>query len=560
MDQVRSLVDILVELGKLGPDDIARLARLEEASSEPVAALVTRLGLVSGRDYAQTLSIQYGLPLAGRADFPDAPVLADRLPVRFLKDSRILPLAEGEDGVTLAMADPGDGFALRAVAMALGRPVTPVVAAEDDLAEAFARWYEGGRSGVERIADGAEIEADAAGDPDVEQLRDLAQEAPVIRLVNQIIADAMRLQASDIHLETYREQLKLRYRIHGLLKDMKAPPAKLGPALVSRIKILARLDIAERRLPQDGRARFTAGGQKVDMRVATMPTMHGEAVVIRLLDTKGMALDLGELGLPAAEEAGLRRHLAHPHGILLVTGPTGSGKTTTLYAALRILNQPSRKILTVEDPIEYQIPGINQTNVQPQIGLDFARVLRSSLRHDPDVIMVGEIRDGETANIAVHAALTGHLVLSTLHTNSATGAINRLLDMGVDGYLLTSTIRGVIGQRLVRQLCAACRSPYRASAEELGQMGMPGDAEATLHRAVGCPSCDGLGYTSRIGIFEFFELTDAVREALHRRISTAELTRIACAAGMRTMFQDGVAKALAGLTTLEEVRRVTEEG
>ncbi|MGF6227678.1 general secretion pathway protein E [Inquilinus ginsengisoli] len=558
MDQVRSLVDILVELGKLGPDDVARLSRL--ASSEPATTLVTRLGLVSGRDYAQALSILHGLPLAGLSDFPEAPVLADQLPARFLKDSRVLPLAEGEGGVTLAMADPGDSFALRAVAMALGRPVVPVVAAEDDLADVFARWYESGRSSVERISDGAEIEADTAGDPDVEQLKDLAQEAPVIRLVNQIIADAMRLQASDIHLETYREQLKLRYRVHGLLKDMKAPPAKLGPALISRIKILARLDIAERRLPQDGRARFTAGGQKVDMRVATMPTMHGEAVVIRLLDTKGMALDLGELGLAPAEEAGIRRHLAHPHGILLVTGPTGSGKTTTLYAALRILNQPSRKILTVEDPIEYQIPGINQTNVQPQIGLDFARVLRSSLRHDPDVIMVGEIRDGETANIAVHAALTGHLVLSTLHTNSATGSINRLLDMGVDGYLLTSTIRGVIGQRLVRQLCAACREPYRASAEELAQLGRPAESDTILHRAVGCPSCDGIGYTSRIGIFEFFELTDAVREALHQRISTAELTRIASAAGMRSMFQDGVAKALAGQTTPEEVRRVTEEG
>jgi general secretion pathway protein E len=560
MDQVRSLVEILVGLGKLGPDDVSRLSRLESSSSEPAATLMTRLGLVSGRDYAHALSIEHGLPLAQRSDFPEVPILADRLPPRFLKDSRLLPLAETEDGVVLAMADPGDGFALRAVEMALGTPVSPVVAAEEDLAEVFARWYESGRSDLERITDGIEADVDTIGDPDVEQLKDLAQEAPVIRLVNQIIADAMRLQASDIHLESYREDLKLRYRIHGLLKDMKTPPAKLGPALISRIKILARLDIAERRLPQDGRARFTAGGQKVDMRVATMPTMHGENVVIRLLDTKGMALDLADLGLAPVAEAGIRRHLAHPHGILLVTGPTGSGKTTTLYAALRILNQPSRKILTVEDPIEYQISGINQTNVQPQIGLDFARVLRSSMRHDPDVIMVGEIRDGETANIAMHAALTGHLVLSTLHTNSATGAINRLLDMEVDGYLLNSTIRGVIGQRLVRQLCAACRNPYRASPEELDQLGLPADAEITLHRATGCPACDGLGYTSRIGIFEFFELTDAVRETLHERISTTALTRAAIAAGMRTMFQDGVAKCLAGLTTLEEVRRVTEEG
>ncbi|MFE0759003.1 GspE/PulE family protein [Inquilinus sp. NPDC058860] len=559
MDQPRSLVEIFVQLGKLGPEDVARLTRLEASSSEPIATLITQLGLVSSQDHAEALSILYGLPLATRAQFPAEPILTDKLPARFLKASRLLPIEETGEDVALAMADPADDFAVRAVEMAVGKRVRPVVAAADDLADIHARYFEAGRSTIERISDGIEIESDAIGDPDVEQLKDLAQEAPVIRLVNQIFADAMRLQASDIHLETYREALKLRYRIHGLLKDMTAPPARLAPALISRIKILARLDIAERRLPQDGRARFTAGGQKIDMRVATMPTMHGENVVIRLLDTKGMALDLQDLGLSPAVEDGIRRHLAHPHGILLVTGPTGSGKTTTLYSALRILNQPTRKILTVEDPIEYQINGINQTNVQPQIGLDFARVLRSSMRHDPDVIMVGEIRDGETANIAVHAALTGHLVLSTLHTNSATGAINRLLDMGVDGYLLTSTIRGVMGQRLVRQLCPVCRVPHPVPAEVFEHLGRPADAGAMTYRAVGCPACEGLGYTSRIGIFEFFELTDELRELLHRRISTAELTRAAGAAGMRSMFEDGLEKCLAGLTTLEEVRRVTEE-
>ena len=343
---------------------------------------------------------------------------------------------------------------------------------------------------------------------------------------------------------------------------MTAPPARLGPALVSRVKILSRLDIAERRLPQDGRARFSVGGRAMDMRVATMPTMHGENVVIRLLDTQGMALDLAELGLSEAVERGLRHHLSHPHGIVLVTGPTGSGKTTTLYAALRLLNTSSRKIMTVEDPVEYQIAGINQIHVRPQIGLDFARVLRSCMRHDPDVMMVGEIRDGETAEIAVHAALTGHLVLSTLHTNSAAGSINRLLDMGVDGYLLTSTIRGVVGQRLVRQLCALCREPYPAPPGLVAQLrheDRPGSGAPTFYRAVGCPACDGIGYTSRVGIFEYLDLSEPLRERLQVRISTAELASAAAAMGMATMYEDGLRKCLAGITSVEEVLRVTEE-
>jgi general secretion pathway protein E len=560
---VKPLLDILVELGKLGPEDRARVSRLQENSGDGVPALLSKLGLVSGRDQALALSLQHGVPLVGPDAFPPAPLFDGRLSPRFLRESRVLPLAEGESGVVLAMADPGDAYARQAVELATRRPVRPCVAATEDLDDAFARYFDSGRSAVERIVDdiGAETE-EAAGDPDVQHLRDLAQEAPVIRLVNQIFSDAIRMHASDIHVECYRDEVKVRYRIHGLLREMKAPPVRLAPALISRIKILSKLDIAERRLPQDGRARFTVGGRSMDMRVATVPTLHGENVVIRLLDTAGMDIDLSAIGFAPEVEALLMKQLARPHGILLVTGPTGSGKTTTLYGALRILNQPSRKILTVEDPVEYQIKGVNQINVRPQIGLDFARVLRSCMRHDPDVIMVGEIRDGETANIAVHAALTGHLVLSTLHTNSATGSINRLLDMHVDGYLLTSTIAGVIGQRLVRRLCPECRRPVDTPPgliERAAAARPLATATPQLYEAVGCPACDDLGYTSRMGIFEYFVPDDEIRDLLRDRIPTSTLTQAARRAGMVTMFEDGLHKCLAGLTTLDEVHRVTEE-
>lgn len=559
---MKPLLDILSELGKLGPEDRARVMRLHETSGDAVPALLSKLGLVSGRDQAAALSVQHGVPLVGPESFPPAPLFADRLSARFLREARVLPLEETEAGVLLAMADPGDAYARQAVELATHRRAIPQAAAPEDLDEAFARYFESGRTAVERIVDDlTDAVDDAPGDPDVQHLRDLAQEAPVIRLVNQIFSDAIRLHASDIHVECYRDEVKVRYRIHGILREMKGPPVRLAPALISRIKILSRLDIAERRLPQDGRARFTVGGRSMDMRVATVPTLHGENVVIRLLDTAGMDIALSEIGFAPDIEATLMRQLAKPHGILLVTGPTGSGKTTTLYGALRILNQPVRKILTVEDPVEYQIKGVNQISVRPQIGLDFARILRSCMRHDPDVIMVGEIRDSETADIAVHAALTGHLVLSTLHTNSAAGAFNRLLDMGVDNYLLTSTIGGVIGQRLVRRLCPHCRRPMATPPElvERAAAVRPVAPDPQLYEAVGCSACDDLGYTSRIGIFEYFHPDDQIRELLRDRISTTTLTQAARSAGMVTMFEDGLHKALAGLTTLDEVHRVTEE-
>jgi general secretion pathway protein E len=384
----------------------------------------------------------------------------------------------------------------------------------------------------------------------------------VVRLVNQLLSDSVRMHASDIHIEPYRDRLRVRFRVHGRLREISSPPARLSAAVVSRIKILAKLDIAERRLPQDGRARLNLDDKRIDLRVATAPTPHGESLVIRLLDQSGHGAKMAELGLEAAVEARLRRMLEAPHGMILVTGPTGSGKTTTLYAALRELNATTDKIISIEDPIEYQIDGVTQIHVRPDIGLDFARILRSVVRHDPDIVMVGETRDPETAEIAVHAALTGHLLLTTLHTNNAAGAVARLLDMGVEPYLLASVLRGVVGQRLVGTLCPSCKRPRPATPEERAfftAANIPVDEGAQLYEAPGCRDCEDLGLIGRQGIFEMLEVTDEIRELIRARAPSQSILAKALTQGMRTMSVDGLHKCLAGVTTIEEVTRVTED-
>ena len=385
----------------------------------------------------------------------------------------------------------------------------------------------------------------------------------MVRLVNQLLTDALRLHASDIHIEPARDHLRVRYRVHGRLREAGAPPARLSAAVISRIKILAKLDIAERRLPQDGRARLTLLGRRIDLRVATAPSVHGESLVIRILDQSAQGGDFPDLGLGPDLEPKLRHALAAPHGMILVTGPTGSGKTTTLYAALRHLNKASDKLISIEDPIEYQIDGITQIQVKPEIELDFARVLRSVVRHDPDVIMVGETRDPETADIAVHAALTGHLLLTTLHTNSAAGAIARLLDMGVEPYLLASVLRGILGQRLVGILCPACktRRPANAGRGRLLHSGRARAAAATCSSARPPAARPARAWASSAGsgIFEFLEVSEEVRELIRARASTQAVSQAAARAGMRTMYVDGLLKCLAGVTTLEEVCSVTSE-
>ena len=557
---MKTVAEVLVELGKLSPEDLGRARRAQQNPDEPLDDVLEHLGLLSSSTKALAVARVHNLPLAKAADFPPSRPALLGLSPKFLRDAKALPIALREDGIVLAMADPGAAYVIDAVRLASGRPVIPWVAAGSDIEAALNRYFPAGEALTEPAAEALAGGGEGA-EEDIQRLQDLAREAPVIRLVNQIIADAVEARASDIHIEPFRDELRLRYRVDGALRHIPAPPARLARAISSRIKILARLNIAERRLPQDGRARFAVAGQEIDMRIATMPTIHGESISIRLLEDMAEAPSFASLGLSAGVEERLRHALAAPHGMVLATGPTGSGKTTLLYAALNMLNREDCNILTVEDPIEYQIPGINQVQVKAEIGLSFARLLRSMVRHDPDIIMVGEMRDGETANIGVHAALTGHLVLTTLHTNSAAGAIARLIDMGVPPFLLTSTLRAMIGQRLVRVLCRECREPVTPPADFAVLAARHGIADAgagTLFRAVGCEACAGTGYYGRTGIFELIEMDDGVRELVRAGAGTREIERAAREQGVVTMFSDGLRKCLAGVTTLAEVARVTE--
>jgi general secretion pathway protein E len=426
------------------------------------------------------------------------------------------------------------------------------VAVPIELEAAFSRLYPDGPT------DEAPLEAAGeALEEDAERLKDLASEAPVIRLVNQIIARAVETHASDIHLEPFEDRLRIRYRYDGALHEVETQPARLTAAITSRVKIMARLDIAERRLPQDGRIKLAVRGHDIDFRVSTVPALHGESVVLRVLDRSAVAFDYATLGLPAPLVARLAAALDLPNGIVLVTGPTGSGKTTTLYTGLLGLNSVARKIITVEDPIEYQLAGINQIQVKAQIGLSFATLLRSILRQDPDVIMVGEIRDLETAEIAVQAALTGHLVLSTLHTNSAAATIARLRDMGLEDYLLTAVLRGILAQRLVRRLCTQCRRTADAPAELVDLFGLHRFTTGTvqLGHPVGCPHCRHTGYRGRLAIAEFLVPNETIERLIFSRADHADIERAAVAGGMTTMFQAGLQAAVTGITTIEEVTR-----
>jgi general secretion pathway protein E len=533
--------------------------RLQSSNADRLEALLVKLGLASERDVAEALSCELDLAIAEPPDYPEAPVIEGRLTNQFIRHWSILPLVENEDGLVVAMIDPLDRYVRQAIEMASGRPVMPRIALPSDFDAAYARLYEPQKNAQAQAAN-PEIGGDEDLLEDVDRLRDLASEVPVIRLVNQLITRAVESRASDIHIEPLQNRLVVRYRIDGLLREFASPPSQLRAAIISRVKIMAKLNIAERRLPQDGRIRLAVQGREFDLRVSTMPTLHGESVVMRLLDRGSLAVDLPSLGFDATVLDPFFAVLHRPQGILLVTGPTGSGKTTTLYACLNRLNLPERKLFTVEDPIEYQLEGVNQIQVKPQIGLTFAHVLRSILRQDPDIIMVGEMRDLETAQIAVQAALTGHLVLSTLHTNSAAATVTRLLDMGVEDYLVTSTVNGVLAQRLVRKLCPHCREPYRVLPALASEIGLDTAMDETLlYRAKGCEHCLGSGYFGRVAVLEFLPLTDALRMLVHERATAQKIQEAATEAGMISMYHDGLRKARQGVTSLDEVIRVTRE-
>jgi general secretion pathway protein E len=540
---------------------IERARRAAASTGERFDHVLTKLGLVSDVDLASALSRYLSVPLATPADVPSEPLLADLAAPDFVRRNRVMPLAADPGTLTLGVTDPFHLEPVQALAYLTDRSASIRVFVPAEFDKAFQALYLGAAT-----HDGAGPDGHTeASETDIQRLRDIASEAPTIRLVNQIIANAVERNASDIHIEPTLEAVLVRYRIDGLLRTAQTLAPGMRAAITSRIKIMAKLDIAERRMPQDGRIKLAIRGVDIDFRISTIPTAFGESVVMRILDRSRVELDFEKLGFGHQHIEALHQLMRQPNGIILVTGPTGSGKTTTLYTALKALNNPDRKIFTVEDPIEYQLAGINQVQVQPAIGLDFPHALRSILRQDPDIIMIGEIRDLETARIAIQASLTGHLVLSTLHTNSAAATITRLIDMGVENYLLASTVNGIVAQRLVRKLCPHCSREHDGAAhwaKELARnvraieaLGAP-----NIRQARGCTQCNETGFSGRSTIAEILLVTAELQRLVLSSASDAQIESTARDAGMATMYENGAAKVWRGETTIEEVLRATRMG
>jgi general secretion pathway protein E len=542
------LGEMLIERKLITPEDLDRALELQKERGEKIGKILVDLGFIAARDVLSALSDQLGIPLVSLQEPPAVSPETEALSPRFLRQFRCLPIALYDHTVRLAMADPLDFETIAAVQSCTGLRVEPALAAEQEIVDSIERYY--GQSSRAETESGEDT---GAATEDLEHLRDMASEAPVIRLVNAMIAAAVEKRASDIHIEPFEKEFRVRYRVDGILHPQEPPPREMKAAIISRVKLMAKLNIAERRLPQDGRIKIKTVGREVDLRVSTLPTLYGESVVMRLLDrSAGDFYDLRKLGFDQHMLDRMEYFTQLPHGIFLVTGPTGSGKSTTLYSALKRINQTDKKIITIEDPVEYQMDGINQIHVNPQIGLTFAAGLRHIVRQDPDVIMVGEIRDRETADIAIRSALTGHFVFSTLHTNDAPSAITRLTDMGVENYLITSSVVAVLAQRLVRIICKNCRREDGTRITPLG------DTIQTW-RGAGCETCFGSGYSGRLGIFELMELNDEIRNLIMRNEDAVQITNAARRNGMRNLREDGWLKVSTGQTTADEVMRVTQE-
>lgn len=550
-DWQTALANHLVVSGTLEPQAMTRAINAQSETGARLDHILLKLGLVEERPLAQALAKTLGIHHVDADDFPNECVLSDTLSEKFLRYNMILPLKQrSSGGILLGMVDPLDDACAKAISLRLGAPVERAVVSPSHLENAFAKLYSD-TDGLDDLGDGLDGSADES---DIARLRDMANDAPVIRLVNLMIRKALEAGASDIHIEPSDTALSVRFRIDGALIIQDSPPKRLHAAIVSRIKIMSGLNIAERRLPQDGRVKTVVSGREIDLRVATAPALHGEGVVLRLHDKNAVQLDFPALGFGSAAIKTFTKLLSQSHGIVLVTGPTGSGKTTTLYTALGALNSEERKIITVEDPIEYHVPGVNQIQAKPDIGLTFAAALRSILRQDPDVIMIGEIRDVETARIAVQAALTGHLVLATLHTNTAASAVTRLIDMGVEDYLLASTLTGVLAQRLVRRLCPDCKReiPQPIQAAQAGVDAPSGP----FFEANGCGACNGRGTKGRLVVQETLTMTDALRAGVLNANDASALEQIAIDGGMEPMLVDAMAKASSGLCSAHEALRV----
>ena len=564
MDNQLSLSERLVERRLLSTEELERVNKLQTEQQSPLTRLIVELGFLSEEDLLPVLRDHFEIPVMSLRDVPNT-ILPIELPPGigdFFKLARMVPVMIDGGELVVATTDPLDVSRLHALELAAGVRVKPVLAREKEISARIEALYsssyapDSGQEAVEHQLEGLGDEEDVA------HLRDMASEVPVIRLVNQMLVRALESRASDVHIEPFENQLKVRYRIDGILHEVESPPRQLKAAVISRLKILAQLNIAERRLPQDGRIKTRLAGKDVDLRIATVPTLYGESVVIRLLERGQIFTELDTLGFPPGPLAHFNEMILKPHGMILVTGPTGSGKTTTLYGALQKINDPGKKIITIEDPVEYQLSGVNQIHVKPQIGLTFANGLRSIVRQDPDVIMVGEIRDAETAEIAVQAALTGHLVFSTLHTNDAAGAISRLLEMGVQDYLLSSSLLGVLAQRLVRRLCPSCRKevPFANIAGLTEELNLrEANSLSTVWEATGCSACSGTGYLGRVGIFELLPVTSEICKVISQRADAGVIRNLAVQQGMRLLREDGWDKVRQGLTTLAEVLRVTRE-
>jgi general secretion pathway protein E len=558
---------VFLERGLIDEEELRTALNLQSDSREKLGKLLVDLGYVSERDCLSVVSEHLEIPAMSAADYPPVPVIENLLTFRFMKQCKFVPIALENNVLTLAMTDPRDSATLDAVRQATGYQLRAILGAESEIMDILEKFYGSSASTLGRIIEGIDegnIESLSDEIEDIEQLKDLASEAPVIRLVNLLISKAIENRASDIHIEPFEKDLKVRYRIDGILHDVESPPKKLKAALISRVKIMSKLNIAERRLPQDGRIKLKVLGKDIDLRVSTLPTLYGESVVMRILDKSNTSLyDIRRLGFPEDSLREFESLIRRPHGIFLVTGPTGSGKTTTLYSALSTINLPDKKIITIEDPIEYQIDGVNQIHVNPQIGLTFATGLRHIVRQDPDVIMIGEIRDLETAEIAIRAALTGHLVFSTLHTNDAPSAITRLVDMGAEDYLIASSLLGVLAQRLVRVICPDCKTEVHPVPEMLDEIGFrrgdPRSGPDRFYEGRGCEKCSNTGFAGRVGIYELMAINDDIRKLTVAKADSNQIRKKAIEHGMRPLRDDGWLKVRNGISSIAEVLRVTQE-
>jgi type IV pilus assembly protein PilB len=555
------ILEILKDVGLVNRDQIdeARKVALEE--SDTVVNTLVKVKAITQLQLTQALASHAGMETVSLRNLNIAADVIECVPKHIARRYKVIPVFRHETSVAIAISDPTDLDIVDSLHYALKREIEPMVAPREEIEEALIRYYGGAEETVDKML--KEINDDNVDDIDTKKEDDgggvTVEDAPIIKLVHLMIANAYKLRASDIHVEPLEKRLRIRFRIDGELQEIDNPPKRLQSAIISRIKIMSNMSISEKRLPQDGRIRMKAQGHDIDLRVSTVPTSHGESIVMRILDKESLKLGLPELGFLSDDQAIFERLLAMPDGILLVTGPTGSGKTTTLYGCLNIINRPDRKIITVEDPVEYQLPGINQVAVNEDAGMTFVAALRAMLRQAPNIIMIGEIRDMETANIAINASLTGHLVFSTLHTNDAPSAVTRLIDMGVKPFLVASSVQAIMAQRLVRKICQKCKEEYKPSEGEILALDLTADMvkSGTFYKGAGCSDCNRTGYRGRSGIFEIFIIDDEVRKMITEKISSTVIRKRARELGMRTLREDGIRKVLAGITTPEEVLTAT---